>query len=281
LQHCTLNERNASTLLGKHYQQQVISQLYKVIGSLDLLGNPVSYFSHLSTGVEDFFYEPARGLVRSPKEFAVGFGKGTASLLKNTVGGLFEGVSRMTSSVGKGLAEVTFDREFQEQRQEEGLNKPKNVFHGVGSGLATFAKGIGSGLAGVVTKPVQGAKEDGAKGFFKGIGVGAIGVVTKPVVGLFDGASKVAAGISNTTTMFDKKYIVERKRYPRFIESDRVLRGYSQWKSEGAHILRELEKDLDSEDVYIFHAEYDNEDKTKENEKKLYHDHQSHHHLLS
>ena len=238
LVHCNLSENNALSLVvtnlpfsfskiekksiffffffllrqGKHYEQQGITQIYKVIGSFDILGNPVSYISGISSGVEDFFYEPYRGIVRSPKDFAVGVGKGmkmsccilctflkgflfslpagTASLLKNTVGGLFTGVSKITGSVGKGLAEATLDDEFQEKRQEDRMNQPKNVVSGVAAGAVTFAKGVGSGLIGIVSKPVEGAKQDGAKGFFKGLGKGAVGVVTKPVVGLFDGASK-------------------------------------------------------------------------------------------
>ena len=106
------------------------------------------------------------------------------------MGGLFTGVSKITGSVGKGLSEATLDDEFQEKRQEDRMNQPKNVVSGVAAGAVTFAKGVGSGLFGIVSKPVEGAKQDGALGFFKGLGKGAVGVVTKPVVGLFDGASK-------------------------------------------------------------------------------------------
>ena len=74
------NEKKKTFLLaftkGKHYEQQGITQIYKVIGSFDILGNPVSYISGISSGVEDFFYEPYHGIVRSPKDFAVGVGKG-------------------------------------------------------------------------------------------------------------------------------------------------------------------------------------------------------------
>ena len=41
----------------------------------DALGNPVGLFNNLGTGVVDFFYEPAQGLVKSPKDFSVGLAK--------------------------------------------------------------------------------------------------------------------------------------------------------------------------------------------------------------
>ena len=45
---------------------------------MDLIGNPVNFFSNLSSGVEDFFYEPYQGIIESPKSFAAGLGRGTA-----------------------------------------------------------------------------------------------------------------------------------------------------------------------------------------------------------
>lgn len=41
----------------------------------DMLGNPVGLVNNLGTGVVDFFYEPAQGLVKSPKDFSVGLAK--------------------------------------------------------------------------------------------------------------------------------------------------------------------------------------------------------------
>jgi len=254
LRHLTATSAELSEILGRRYIQQVVTQVYKVrthrfappqghdharsftireltlapvlvqvVGSVDLIGNPVNLFNNLSTGVEDFFYEPFQGFMESPQSFARGLGRGTppplshypsyeqfmgsflsctasrdtpgtgtASLLRNSVYGIFDGVSRITGSVGKGLAEATLDESFKERRREDSRQKPSNVVTGVASGAVTIAKGIGSGLAGVFTKPVEGAKSGGALGFFKGVGQGAVGVVTKPVVSVFDGATQGA-----------------------------------------------------------------------------------------
>lgn len=52
-----------------------------------------------------------------------------------------------------------------------------------------------SGVTGVVTKPIEGAKKEGAAGFFKGFGKGLIGVVARPVSGVIDLASNTFEGI--------------------------------------------------------------------------------------
>lgn len=40
-----------------------------------------------------------------------------------------------------------------------------------------------------MTKPIEGAKEEGVEGFFKGVGKGLIGVVARPTSGAIDFAS--------------------------------------------------------------------------------------------
>lgn len=46
-----------------HYQEQFISQIYRVLGSADFLGNPVGLFNNISSGFSDIFYEPYHGMV--------------------------------------------------------------------------------------------------------------------------------------------------------------------------------------------------------------------------
>lgn len=46
-----------------HYQEQFVSQIYRVLGSADFLGNPVGLFNNISSGFSDIFYEPYHGMV--------------------------------------------------------------------------------------------------------------------------------------------------------------------------------------------------------------------------
>jgi hypothetical protein len=78
-------------------------QVYKILGSADFLGNPVGLLGNLGTGVKDFFFEPAQGLVESPEAFGKGLAKGSVSLVKHTTYGLFNTVSKLTGTAGKGI----------------------------------------------------------------------------------------------------------------------------------------------------------------------------------
>uniref|UniRef100_A0A8K9WXD6 Vacuolar protein sorting-associated protein 13 VPS13 adaptor binding domain-containing protein n=1 Tax=Oncorhynchus mykiss TaxID=8022 RepID=A0A8K9WXD6_ONCMY len=199
---------------------QFLKQMYVLVLGLDVLGNPFGLIRGLSEGVEAFFYEPFQGAVQGPEEFAEGFVIGVRSLLGHTVGGAAGMVSRITGSVGKGLAAITMDKEYQQKRREEMNRPPRDFGESLAKGGMGFFKGVVGGVTGIVTKPVEGAKKEGAAGFFKGIGKGLVGVVARPTGGIVDMASSTFQGIQR---------LVERHRtLQRLVERHRTLQGLTQ-----------------------------------------------------
>uniref|UniRef100_A0A3Q3JJ33 Vacuolar protein sorting 13 homolog C n=1 Tax=Monopterus albus TaxID=43700 RepID=A0A3Q3JJ33_MONAL len=176
-----------------HYTKQ---QMYVLVLGLDVLGNPFGLIRGLSEGVEAFFYEPFQGAVQGPEEFAEGFVIGVRSLLGHTVGAAGM-VSRITGSVGKGLAAITMDKEYQQKRREEMNRPPKDFGESLAKGGKGLLKGVVGGFTGIVTKPME-AKKEGAAGFFKGIGKGLVGVVALPTGGIVDMASSTFQGIQRS-----------------------------------------------------------------------------------
>jgi len=85
--------------LMKKYTRQGILQFYRLLGSIDLIGNPIGLLDRIGSGVFEFFNEPRKGLLKGPKEFAQGLGKGFKSLITNVVGGSLNSVSRVTGSL--------------------------------------------------------------------------------------------------------------------------------------------------------------------------------------
>lgn len=64
-----------------HYRQDVLRQLYRILGSADFIGNPVGLFTNVSSGVADIFYEPFNGVVmHGNKELGIGIAKVSSSL---------------------------------------------------------------------------------------------------------------------------------------------------------------------------------------------------------
>jgi vacuolar protein sorting-associated protein 13A/C len=59
-----------------HYTQQAIVQVHKILGSIDMLGNPVGLFNTMGEGVTDLFYEPYQGFVSDrPQDIGIGLAK--------------------------------------------------------------------------------------------------------------------------------------------------------------------------------------------------------------
>ncbi|KAI2662683.1 Vacuolar protein sorting-associated protein 13C [Labeo rohita] len=130
----------------RHYTEQFLTQMYVLVLGLDVLGNPFGLIRGLSEG----------GAVQGPEEFAEGFVIGVKSLLGHTVGGAAGMVSRITGTVGKGLAAITMDKEYQQKRREE-MNRPTKDFgESLAKGGKGFLKGVVGGVTGIVTKPVEG-----------------------------------------------------------------------------------------------------------------------------
>ncbi|KAM5536198.1 hypothetical protein V8D89_010097 [Ganoderma adspersum] len=237
-----------------HYRQEVLRQLYRILGSADFIGNPVGLFTNVSSGVADIFYEPFNGVVmHGNKDIGIGIAKGAASFVKKTVFGFSDSFTKFTSSVGKGLSATTFDSEYQlRRRMNQRRNRPRHAIYGVAAGAEAFASSVVSGMEGIVLKPIEGAESEGAKGFFKGVGKGLIGVVTKPVIGVFDLASNVGEGIRNTTTVFDNP-ARDRVRLPRVVPADGVLVPFSEREALGQYWMKDLEQGAFRGETYVAH----------------------------
>ncbi|XP_052841610.1 intermembrane lipid transfer protein Vps13 [Drosophila gunungcola] len=222
-----------------HYTGQALKQLYVLVLGLDVLGNPYGLVVGLKKGVEDLFYEPFQGAIQGPGEFAEGLVLGVKSLFGHTVGGAAGAMSKITGAMGKGLAALTFDEDYQKKRRQGIHNKPKNFHEGLARSSKGLVMGFVDGVTGVVTKPVSGARDNGVEGFFKGLGKGAIGLVARPTAGVVDFASGSFEAVKRAA---DASEDVKRMRPPRFQHYDFVLRPYCFMEATGNKIMKETDK---------------------------------------
>lgn len=88
------------------------------------------------------------------------------------------------------------------------------------TGSSNFVQGISSGITGIVTRPMEGAKRGGAAGFMMGVGQGVMGAAVSPIVGVADGIAAVAHGIS---TQISQQAKLSQLRPPRILR--RVVLG--------------------------------------------------------
>ncbi|KAH3666193.1 hypothetical protein OGAPHI_004382 [Ogataea philodendri] len=242
--------------ISEHYQQAFLYQLYKVLGSADVLGNPVGLFNNISSGVMDIFYEPYQGFIMTdrPQELGIGLAKGGLSFVKKSVYGFSDSFARFTGSMAKGMTAATMDKNFQERRRlMRQRNKPKHPIYGFTSGATSLVEGISSGISGIATAPIEGANQEGTAGFFKGLGKGLIGLPTKTATGLFDFANNISEGIRNTATAFDGEGL-DKVRLPRFINYDGSLKPYQERESQGQFWLKSCEGGKYFDDKYLAHV---------------------------
>ncbi|XP_037905174.1 vacuolar protein sorting-associated protein 13 isoform X4 [Hermetia illucens] len=232
-------QRQLTSEIVSHYAGQAVKQLYVLVLGLDVLGNPYGLVVGIKKGVEDLFYEPFQGAIQGPGEFAEGLVLGVKSLFGHTVGGAAGAVSKITGAMGKGLAALTFDKEYQRKRREQMNKKPATFSEGIARSGKGLVMGVVDGVTGVVTKPIAGAKEEGVEGFFKGLGKGAVGLVARPTAGIVDFASGTFESVKRATETTED---VRRLRPPRYLHSDNVIRNYSLPQAQGNKLLKEIEK---------------------------------------
>lgn len=174
-----------------------------------------------------------------------GLAKGTSSLLRNSLSGLFDTASKLTGTIAKIGVAATFDEDFRRARARMQQQKARHVGEGLVLGFRDLGVGLYKGITGVVTSPVEGAIKEGALGFFKGVGIGVAGVFIKPMVGVADFATRTAEGIKNTTKLIgaEKSDLdMVPVRPPRYFGSDGLLRIYNFRKALGQVISTKVRK---------------------------------------
>lgn len=238
-----------------HYTQSMLFQLYRLVGSIDVLGNPVGLFNNVSGGVISLFYEPYQGLImHGHRELGMGIARGASTAVKSIVFGLTDSASKVTGSISQGLAAATMDREFQARRRlAKFRNKPRHALYGLTAAGSSFFTGVTSGVEGLALRPLEGAEQNGAAGFVSGIGKALVGLATKPAVGIFDAASNLTTGVKNSMSLFDGE--IDRVRLPRFIAADGIIRPYSSREALGQVWLRSADNGRLVKEHYVAHVD--------------------------
>jgi vacuolar protein sorting-associated protein 13A/C len=206
--HLFKKDTELAKTLQDHYLNSFLMQMYKIVGSLDLVGNPIGLVSSLGTGVRDFFFEPAHALITNPTEIRkIGRGvvKGTMSLVSNVSGGTIGTLSTFTKAAGRAVARLSGGDSAFSKRREELMRHPKSVAAAVTRPIRDIENGIYGGLIGLIKVPYNGARRSGVYGFVTGEPVGVVGVVAKPVVGLLDAVSHITESLGDAVNVLTKE----------------------------------------------------------------------------
>lgn len=104
-------------------------------------------------------------------------------------------------------------------------------------GTEALAQGVAFGVTGVVTKPMESARQNGLIGLANGVGRAFLGFVVQPVSGALDFFSMTVDGIGASCTkcleVFSNKTNFQRIRNPRAIHVDGVFKDYNKREALG------------------------------------------------
>ena len=238
-----LSWADVSMIIINSYITQGIAQIYKVIGSLDIIGNPVKLVRNVGGGLYDFVNEPRKGFRIGPKEFGKGVAKGFGGLISGVFGGIFDFVQRITGTLYAATQTITgTDRDSMTIEDE---NEPSNILSGFGEGFVGFGKEIGKGFYGFCYEPCHKGSIYGATGFCKGFCTGFLRLIISPFAGILKLITCIMAGCKNSCYVLTgkKRLKTTRFRHPRVIvEGDKKLLPYEENKAEARESLYQLEK---------------------------------------
>ncbi len=129
---------------------------------------------------------------------------------------------------------------------------------GLVKGFSNAGSSIWSGVSGVFTKPIEGAREDGVGGFFVGIGKGAAGFVSKTVSGTVDIVAKTSEGLDNQAQRSKKNFIFNKIRNTRiFYEDVNLIRNFQAFNANQIYSLKQIYKFIDFNNIYEIFPHYD------------------------
>ena len=245
--------------LKNYYTTETLKQIYKIVGSLDFVGNPVMLLSSLATGVRDFFVTPSKEFLKSPKNpsrLGLGVAKGTLSLFAHSASGLFGFAAKMSATAAQATAIFSFDSDYQQWHRDHVLAEAKNLDRhwkrrGVGGISRIFTRpiidlirGVVLGTTGLVVTPIKRARKDGLPGLARGVGVGAVGVLAKPVVGILDAISHFSGSIhdvAKSVNVLDKRYQpASRLRLPYAFSVRNVLIPFNPITARSVRLLKKF-----------------------------------------
>jgi len=240
-------QQNFAMILIKNYVRQGVVQIYKIFGSIDILGNPLSLIDTLGTGVYEFMTEPAKGLLGGPKAFAIGLGRGVKSLVSSIVIGSFGSVAKITGGLYNVLKTASGEKGSSQVVDSE------NIGRNMVTGLKESASDVFDGITGVIVKPYKGAKNKGAKGFFVGVLSGTAGLITSPIKLVLKLSSVVTSGVASTATLIGrgKMQRYERARFPRHWGSKLAIEPYNELFAQAQAFLTSF-KEFREERVLYF-----------------------------
>ena len=223
LKHPLLSVPAMTALIARHYTNCLLQEIYKVVGSADILGDPVHLVQRMGLGVWLLFANPAYAFVRSRSlnvgRLLMACMTGVTSLMSNVVFGFGSATSKISLAARRGL--LLF---FQlDSRSPSSSDLLRSVLEG--------AVGVLSGAA-------QGLDEGGVVGFSRGLLSGMLRLCTQPLALVLEMISDLSESVSQSLSgMMTHAQLF---RMTRHVGPGQPLEPYDRLLCLGSVILKEI-----------------------------------------
>lgn len=190
--------------LYKHLCTQILNTLKlngvpggSILGSLAILGDVGTVFKKLGGSVSEITQLNKDPVLDPDAPASSPIGSVVARSSAAVLGGAGGALSRISGSIGSGLAVLSLDETFRKDRRKALAAKPVSLRSGIRTGFTQFGKGVVSGVTGLVEQPLRGGQRGGFVGGIGGVGKGIAGLIVKPATGALDMLHSSFAGIES------------------------------------------------------------------------------------
>ncbi|TMW59263.1 hypothetical protein Poli38472_004332 [Pythium oligandrum] len=222
---CFTTKSRLQSQLIQNFVRQAVMQAYRLVGSADIIGNPIGLVEDLGSGVIEF--------LKITKDEVMGDsqtrGEGVKVLGKTIVKSGASTVAKITGSLDKFVGD--FAEEEEEQNHEAAGESP-------GGGGFKFAKDLGKGLTGIFTKPVEGAMKGGVTGLVQGAVQGIAGPGVVLLKQITSTSHNLALGVQSTVV--DRSPFGGRRRHPKKIDGSKVVADFDEHHYRSTRLLLEV-----------------------------------------
>jgi vacuolar protein sorting-associated protein 13A/C len=193
LTHTFLSPSETIENIRKFYITETLKQIYKIVGSLDFVGNPTMFVTSFFSGVRDLVMAPSAAFIQAPNDpsrVGIGVATGIMSLVSHSTSGFFGVLANLSTAAGHGVATLSLDTDFRDWHLDKvvaettNLNrewKRRGVQHGkIIRPFVDIIRGVSGGITGLVVSPIKGYRKNGRMGLVRGIAIGGIGLIAKP-----------------------------------------------------------------------------------------------------
>ena len=192
---CFTSSTSLFSQLEQSYTRQAVMQAYRVLGSTDLLGDPIGIVENLGSGVAQFF-RITKGEVMGDTATR---GEGFMVLGKTLMHTGASSAAKITGSLDRLVGGFV----CADTRNTSSATPPKS----------SFAQMFGRELTGIVRKPFQGAQKAGIPGLLKGAVLGIVGPGVAVLKAVTFVSHKVCSGVE--AQMIDRAPFKGRRRNPK------------------------------------------------------------------